>query len=587
MRQHDIEQEVRRRAEGLLEQNHLLVDYYRVRRRLALPLPVRAIYLAGTPMPGKFGRDSYPWATWATWALEERIGCLGWSAAWNGDTKAKAAAAADLDALAEWPAYRQYDKPDLSQGHASRTLWSSYAYWDWLPAATKTKIEGAFERIVDDVWPLSEKIHGAFADKDDILADEKAHGHLHNIPLIGTAGMALAAAAIDHPRRDAIDRRMEVLFGALLDLRERGHSEGVAYDGYLLDFFVHWLETLPPERRALWLDHPRFDDCFHESYRLAAPGDRVEVPEIGDVEPVEMPFHLDFHAKTCALRPDPLRAWFLDGCRLERFRAAGLAALHAVEAPSQLKAPKPGALDAYYALALRTGWERDDVAVVASCTASKMGHLHDDSGSIVIGTAGTWVLADPGYQQYLQTSERPFTLGTAAHNAPVIDGHAQSAKAAKRLALQDCGNGLLRLRLDLRACYPAEVKTAKVLRTVWLAGKEWIVVADEFEGERSSVAYHWTGHRSAAWWVDENWARIVLPTAELHFTSPQAKIADTDFARLKGSRGHMTLKAEADAKAPVVWWCFRAGARRDGEGVELADGGRALKVAGRTLQAGD
>ena len=38
-----IESEIRRRAEHYLPLTHLFVDYYRIRRRLAYPLPVREL----------------------------------------------------------------------------------------------------------------------------------------------------------------------------------------------------------------------------------------------------------------------------------------------------------------------------------------------------------------------------------------------------------------------------------------------------------------------------------------------------------------------------------------------------------------
>ena len=51
-----------------------------------------------------------------------------------------------------------------------------------------------------------------------------------------------------------------------------------------------------------------------------------------------------------------------------------------------------------------------------------MGHLQCDTGSLVVGTRGRWVVSDPGYQQYMQKQERVFTLGVSSHNAPVING---------------------------------------------------------------------------------------------------------------------------------------------------------------------
>ena len=583
-----LEAEIRRRAAVFLSQSHLPVDYYRIRRRVAYPLPVRSIQLPGMPVGDL---TSYPWATWMTWALEERIECLGWAAEWLGDAAARTAAARDLEALAAWPSYRQYEQPDLSLGHSARTLWHAHAHWKWLDPALRAKIETAFARIVSDLLPLSEQKHGAYSRKEDILALPEPHKLLHNIPIIGTVGAALAANASAHPSAALFNRRLHVLLGALLDLRERGHTEGVAYDGYVMDFAADWLCSLPAAERAPLLNHPRLNDGLEESYLLAAPGAAAEVAELSDVEPRRMPFHLSALAKLELLAPEPRRAWHLRRCPVEGLRADALAALH-TRAPAQAErpasqAPAAGALDAHYALVLRSGWEAADLAVAIAASNSPMGHIHCDGGSMVIGTAGRWLITDPGYQQYMQKKEREFTLGPTAHNAPVFNGLAQDRKAVRRLAREDRRDGLLRAKLDLTACYPQILRIDLAVRTVWLWGQRFVVVADEVQGAMVlTQAYHWHGHGEAAWWVQDGWASLCLPGAgnqPLWITSPQAALSGACIDRLPGSRGQLALVAFADVKAPVVWWVFAYGPQPPE--VALAEGGRGLTVAGQRLTA--
>src|SRR5690348_4313668 len=74
-----IEQEIRRRADGYAAQHYLVVDYYRIRRKLAFPLPVRDLSIRSVPVPSVPG---YPWATWMMWELEERDNSLALAAAW-------------------------------------------------------------------------------------------------------------------------------------------------------------------------------------------------------------------------------------------------------------------------------------------------------------------------------------------------------------------------------------------------------------------------------------------------------------------------------------------------------------------------
>ena len=45
-----IERELLARANHFLPQTHLIVDYYRVRRRVAYPLPVRSFSLLQMPL---------------------------------------------------------------------------------------------------------------------------------------------------------------------------------------------------------------------------------------------------------------------------------------------------------------------------------------------------------------------------------------------------------------------------------------------------------------------------------------------------------------------------------------------------------
>ena len=146
------------------------------------------------------GIEAYPWATWMTWDLEEHIGCLGWAGTWFGDAEARDLAVRDLHGLTEWPCYRQHPIPDLSSGHAMRTMWTAFKEWDWLPDDLKSQMEGAFERHIDDALPLSEEMHGRFETVEDILNLAESHTVLHNIPFIGTVGPWPHPPSLTHPR---------------------------------------------------------------------------------------------------------------------------------------------------------------------------------------------------------------------------------------------------------------------------------------------------------------------------------------------------------------------------------------------------
>lgn len=557
MNRREIENEMRRRAAMFLSRDRLFVDYYRIRRKAAYPLPVRRLHILQWPAGDIRG---YPWSIWLLWALEERLDCLGQAAMWFDDAAAKETAARELAALAEWPSYRQYGQPDLSLGHAARLLWTAYTQWSWPADELREKIAASLQRLFDDARPLADKLYGAFKSKEDILALPKPHEALHNIPLIGTVGAALAAHATGREEASILDERLSALVGALLDARRDGFSEGAAYDGYVMDFIAAWLSCLPKDRRAPFLEHPRFEDALEQSYHLAAPGTAEQLAELGDVEPERMPFHLSAQAKLQHLKPEPRRAWFLQRCRPSRLRADALAALHPLANEPGGSPPPAGASAAHYAVVLRSGWEADDLAVAVSAADSPMGHLHHDYGSLVVGTRGRWLITDPGYQQYMQKTERAFTLGPTAHNAPVIDGRAQTRKAGKRLFLGPDGVETYRVELDLSGCYEPGPQPLSVRRTVWLSGRSLVVVADRLHGAAPfEVLYHWHGRPEAAWWIEVGRAVVCDSEAVLWISSPQASLAEKCLDRLPGSRGHLTLTAALAPAPPVVWWVFATG----------------------------
>jgi hypothetical protein len=95
-----LEAELRRRAQEELHKRRLLVDYYRIGRKIAYPLPVLSLSIPNVPVPGIKG---YPWSIWLLWTLEERVASLGWTAEWLGDRESHRAATADLGALTQWP----------------------------------------------------------------------------------------------------------------------------------------------------------------------------------------------------------------------------------------------------------------------------------------------------------------------------------------------------------------------------------------------------------------------------------------------------------------------------------------------------
>jgi len=569
-----VDAEIERRARGYLPQRRLVVDYYRIGRQLAYPLPLNSLPVPDVPVPGI---SSYPWSTWLSWTLEERIGALGWVAEWFAVKEARSAAAADLAALTAWPNYGR----SLCSAHTGRVLWTASTRWSWVGDDLRRKLREACRRHVEECL-ASVKLADAAPTKDAILRQKTPHAGLHNISIISTVGAALTAVAAQHPAASALNARLVAMFGAVLELRAGGFSEGVAYDGYVLDFIADWLSTLPEKDRSPILEHPHLNHFLDESFMLSAPGAAAQVAEIGDVEPREMPFHLSAQAKLLNLRANPTGKWHMARCPLAWFRTDGLAALRSVKDDRPTKAPPAGAMDAHYATVLRTGWEADDLAVAVSCNNSPMGHLPNDNGTMVLGTQGKWLITDPGYQQYAKGDEREFTVGPTAHNAPVINGAAQSQKRSRRVVLENTSPNRCHLAVDLVACYPPSVPLTTLVRHVWLAGRNLVVVADQMEGkEPLQATYHWHGHPDSAWWIEDNWAGLTLGGAQLWFTCAQGKLTGANLHRLPGSRGQLSLVCRLEKLGPVVWWVFALG--NDRPALDTTPDARQLRILNQTF----
>jgi hypothetical protein len=574
-----IETELRRRADKYLRQSHLVVDYYRVRRRVAYPLPLRRLVLPRLAVPGL---SDYPWATWLSWEIEERISALGWTGHLFSHKASRTATKLDLFSLSRWPTYRPVEKPDLSQAHFARTLALAERQWPWLEHKIRFAIRKALRRMVNAGLPTIREGLGRFRDAGEILAQPNAPWLVGNIRVIYAIGMALAANAASHPAANELHRCVENLLEALFQLRRNGLSEAVAYDGYILDFLISWIEGLPSESKREMLRGPDIARFVDESFMVSAPGDIMAVAELNDVEPKQMAFHASALVRLQPMQPNPTLAWYCSHCRLDWLRADALATLYASAGKLGGKPPAAGALDAHYATVLRSGWREDDVAVVIGASNSPASHVHFSNGSITIGTRQRWFVTSPGYQQFMPTSEREFTIGKSAHNTPVINGHPQISKAVQRLALDSLGRDRYRAKLDLTGCYSAKLRLDMVTRTVWLHRRELVVVADQVAARSiKSLLYHWHGGMEGAWWIEDDWAKIHLADATLWIHSPQAKTFEVQ--RLRGSRGQLTLIAETNSKAQAVWWIFAFGERKPT--ISTRNGGRKLRVGAHFFDA--
>lgn len=566
---------LRTRAREQLCRSVLHVNYYRIRYRLAFELPIRELPKVELPVRGI---PIYPWGTWLLWAWEERLSVLGWSAQHEGNARATELLNEEIAALAQWPRYEQYKAPDLVMGHLVRAL-SVAARRPVLLPEVRQLMSQACRSILEKFLHWSEGRYGSFTAVAQVIeAADKDLSLLANIPLIGQTALCMAARLCRHDATESLDRRMALLYQAVLERHKTGVTEGVIYDGYVLDFIADWLAD-QAESQALtqsW-DMRVLSGLAHPNLALSAPGHALELAPLGDVEPRDMPFYLSAFVKL-ACPQNGHTTWDQDLLKLD-WNVMRSDALEAIASPVRrvpVALVRPHAPlsngDSPYLIALRTGSDDEALSVCIGLPRTHFGHLHCDTGSLVIGAAGHWIITDPGYQQYLATSERQFTIGPQAHNAPVVNGHHQTLRRGQLLKLTpgpDRAGPSMMARIDMTSCYVEESRIRRAVRTVWLHDRRLVVVRDDIETlSPHDVAYTWHGDPLASWLVNMPVPAIVVGAPSGHdeklwIQARNIEIAARNIHRLRGSRGSLSLTAHVHSEShhASYWWVFDRGER--------------------------
>ncbi|SSY79773.1 Heparinase II/III-like protein [Alcaligenes faecalis subsp. faecalis] len=550
------------RAKHLLGQKFLAVNYYRIRNKVAVPLPVTGLMNATVPVRGFTA--AYPWSIWLLWSLEDRLLALGEYVEANGDPQARSVVECELRALTQWRAFRCGARIDLPCSHVMRILWTALTQWQWLDNSLRELLAQTLSRIVDDVLEFSDTSFAQFDLEQQLLQDGSALQRLHNIPVIGTCMLALAARAAGHASADRLDIRVNLIVMAILELRACGVTEGVSYDGYVLDFVADWVLEQPSSVQERIVGHRCFGAWCKQVIDLGVPGDVMGTAPLGDVEPIDMPFVWSALSKlqdlvgglnsvlaqldVSRLRADALRVWRKMGNGVETRESAG--------SGEWVRTP--------HAAVMRSGPADDQFAAVIATSVSPMGHIQTDSGSVVLGMRKRWWIDDPGYQQYAQTTERDFTVGPTAHNTPVINGQGQVFKRAVILSEPDVTvdeRRTMKLRLDLTACYEPQSGVRELERTVWMLPTEsHVVICDVVDTVApAQLTWHWHGHSELYWALNKTGVSLVDGEMGdvLHVTSPQLITTAASIQRLPGSRGQKTLVSSVFATERVaVWWVF-------------------------------
>jgi hypothetical protein len=552
----DLADELRRRLIREKTRRELQVYYYRIGYTLAFPLP-----LSQRPESASFplgiAQIKYPWIIWLTWELDERWRVL--HAAWRllGDEEAGQLLRRELGSLA-WDHYREYgDSVGLPTGHLagvfSLVLRDPQGWWEEELGAVQAQAQKLLE---NDLQPWFEK---TWADDRPITS-----ARLHNYVLILFRAAELARV-LGHPLVERLDRRAEEVFRAWCQARQapQYHSEGTAYDGFLLDAVVDWLAALPSEKKQELLrlgQDPLVAFC-RQAVALTVPG-RVDLQApLGDVEP-QMLFWATVLARIALWYDVPEAGWLLRRIQLSRLRAAALAQLLQQADFFDRPFPNPSWLagEQLASVTLRSGWRASDVLVAVGLPRCAMGHLHPDAGHVIIAWQGRCWITDPGYQQYRPGEERTYSLGPESHNLPVIGGIAPT-KLAGQLLEMSATDRLQEAVIDMTQAYAKLPEGARVVRRIRLALAETsyrVQVTDTLEGFRigTEVQYHWLGGHYLAWAFRSGWARLSDGERTLWIGFSAGPIQAQWLDRHPGSRGPLTLKVRAalgESPAQLVW----------------------------------
>lgn len=515
----DVRAEIRRRSACATAATELVVDYYRIGYVLAFPLPLTdrpTDYPA--PIPGI---SQYPWPIWLAWQLDERWHTLH-NACRLGDSAAGAALRTELSALAGWTSFDFGDGGSRLAGATFAGCLSEFREFDPRNAGGRLSAEN----------PVSDPPATA--------------GPLHNIPLIVLIRMAQLAEIVGDPSADRLHDQAVGAFQTWLAARRDGYSEGAGYDGYVLYHASAWIDGSPRLQDLRESARAELTATMHSWADLALPG-RIDVlAPLGDTEP-EMPFWAAAVVRmTCWYGDAEMAAW-IRHFPLDRLPASALEAAEQLTESATSECPTSAGVRQHGASVTLRSADAGGVAVAMSAGRADTGHLHHDAGHLVVGWAGRFWITDPGYQQYRAGSEREFTIGREAHNAPVIDGQAQ---AHRRCKVRIDGDN--HVTFDLSACYEPEFDIRRDVRVC----DGTVVVRDEIRAvaEYAVIHTHWIGGTGLAWSFRDGWARLSDGRRALWIGTSHGGFEASALGRHPGSRGPLTLRASAYGPHVRSWF---------------------------------
>ncbi len=195
--------------------------------------------------------------------------------------------------------------------------------------------------------------------------------------------------------------------------------------------------------------------------------------------------------------------------------------------------------------ALRTGWGKDDMALICVANNSSQGHSHFDQNSFVLSLGNGWLLSDPGYQDYGGGYKSDYSL-SYGHSTVYVDGKAQDFKGKSTLKTMMDSSAYSYLLGSAGGAYKSLSKFDRSFVMVNHSGASYYVIADELVSSSENEAHKYSFVLNAQ---KVSTFRQILPDGSLEGISKNRTLEGVNSFVLSGSGG--SLKVSFDSKTSV------------------------------------
>ena len=472
----DYLKELKKRLDIEKDRKEIIVNYYRIRKKYVFSLPVENGWDKDLPVIVE-NIKPYPYAIWLLWTLRERWDTLYSGYVMNNDEESRRMLESEIIKAFAWDKFAIGRNAYLGTAHFAMCV-SRYYLNNVFKADSKTIIRQLSKEFLDKHFLEWLREYEQTDENNKVTL-------LHNIQVIlAFSGLSLARC-IRYEHCDEILEVVKKIARAYKGSREgeMPFTEMAAYDSFTLDAITEYISMFSKEECVKDYSD-ELNDAFNSITDTMVPGRCDILAPMGDVEE-EMQFHSYVIYRLSKWLNKDYGMSLLR--KINPARLPSLLLMDAIKEETNKTEVVYGPLTRKNAgtVVMRTGYSKDDILVCLSVAKWNEGHVHFDSGSFIFAHQGEIPVSDPGYQQYIKGEERTFTIGKYSHNAPIINGNAQTKRLAEIVELSDN-----HVKLDLSLCY--ELCKGSVFRTFDLCGKG-LTVKDEFYGmDDSEIEYAFT-----------------------------------------------------------------------------------------------